>query len=67
MKLINSKTWRTNSANPTTWYKKNMLFENSMSNVLLSLNRGGTSKDDPLVSNEEENQDDLFEFPINDP
>jgi hypothetical protein len=44
-----------------------MLFENSMSNVLLSLDRGGTSKDDPLVSNEEENEHDPFEFPINDP
>jgi hypothetical protein len=67
MKLINSKIRRTNGANPTTWYKKNMLLENSMFNVFLSLDRGGISKDDPLVSNEEENQHDIFEFPTNDP
>jgi hypothetical protein len=48
MKLINSKTGRTNGANPTTWYKKNMLLENYMFNVLLSSNKGGTSKDNPL-------------------
>ncbi len=67
MKLINSKIGRTNGAYPTTWYKKYMLFENFMFNVLLSSNKGGTSEDDPLVSNEEENQHDLFKFPTNDP
>jgi hypothetical protein len=67
MKLINSKIGKTNGANPTTWYKKNILFENSMFNVLLSSNRGGTLEDDPLVSNEEKNQHDFFEFSTNDP
>ncbi len=43
-----------------------MLFENSMFNVLLSLDRGSTLKDDPLLSNEE-NKHDIFEFPTNDP
>jgi hypothetical protein len=66
--LINSKTRKTNGANPTTLYKKNMLFENFVFNVLLSSDKGGgTSEDDPLVSNEEKNQHDLFEFPTNDP
>ncbi len=55
-----------NGANPTTWYKKNMLFENFMFNVLLNLDKGGTSKDDPLMLNEKDNQHDPFEFPTND-
>jgi hypothetical protein len=55
-----------NDANPTTWYKKNMLFENFMFNVFLSLNKDGRLEDDPLVLDEEENQHDLFEFPTND-
>jgi hypothetical protein len=68
MKLINSKTGKTNGANPTTWYKKNVLFENSMFNVLLSSDRGGgTLEHDPLVPNEEENQHDISKFPTNDP
>jgi hypothetical protein len=38
-----------------------------MFDVLLNSNKGGTSKDDPLMLDEEDNQHDLFEFPINDP
>lgn len=44
-----------------------MLFENSMFDVLLNLNKRGTSKDDPLMLDEENNQHDPFEFPTNDP
>jgi hypothetical protein len=43
-----------------------MLFENYMFDVLLNANKGGTSKDDPLLLNEEDNQHDPFEFPITD-
>jgi hypothetical protein len=39
------------------WYEKNILFKNFMSNVGQSSNKGDT-KDDPLVSNKEENQQD---------
>jgi len=66
MKSINSKTRKTNGANPTTWYKKYMLFENFMFNVLLNSNKGDTSKDDPLVLDENNNQHDPFEFLTND-
>jgi hypothetical protein len=54
------------NTNPMT-FKKKILFEYYMSNVSLSLDKGNTSKDDPLVSNEEEDQHDPLEFPTNDP
>jgi hypothetical protein len=44
-----------------------MLFEYYMFDVSLSLNEGDTSKDDPLVSNEQEDQHDPLELPTNDP
>jgi hypothetical protein len=44
-----------------------MLFENSMFNVHLNSNKSGTSKDDPLMLNEKNNQHDPFKFPTNDP
>jgi hypothetical protein len=35
--------------------------------VSLILDKGDMSKDDPLILNEDEDQYDLFKFPINDP
>ncbi len=67
MKSINSKTRRTNGANPTTWYKKYMLFENFMFDVLLNSNKGDTSKDDPLMLDEKKQPMWPFEFLTNDP
>ncbi len=52
--------------NPITC-EKNMLFEYYMSAVSLNLNKGNTSKDDPLVSNEEKDQHEPLEFPVDDP
>jgi hypothetical protein len=51
--------WDWPGSNPTTWYEKNILFKDFMSNVGLSSHRSDT-KDDPLVSNKEENQQDLL-------
>ncbi len=52
--------------NPMTC-ENNMLFEYYMFDVSLNLDECNTSKDDPLVSNEEEDQHDPLESPINDP
>jgi hypothetical protein len=49
------------------WYDKNMLLNDFMSDISLSLNGGDTLEDDPLVLDEKEDQHDPFEFPINDP
>jgi hypothetical protein len=38
-----------------------------MFNVSLSLDKGDTSEDDPLILDEEEDQYDHFKFPANDP
>ncbi len=48
---------------PLLGIKKHMLFEDSMFNVDRSLNKGNTLKEDPLVSNENEDRHDPFEFP----
>ncbi len=52
--------------NPMTC-KKNILFEYYMFDVNLNLDKGNTSKDDPLVSNEREDQHDPLELPTDDP
>jgi hypothetical protein len=54
-------------SNPTSWYDKNMLLKDFMSNVNLSLDGCDTLKDDPLVLDEKEDQRDPFKFPIDDP
>ncbi len=48
---------------PLLGTKKHRLFEDSMFDVDKSLNKGNTLKEDPLVSNEDEDQHDPFEFP----
>jgi hypothetical protein len=50
-----------------SWYDKNMLLKDFMSNVSLSLDGGDTLEDDPLVLDEEEDQHEPFEFPIDAP
>jgi hypothetical protein len=37
--------------NPTTWYKKNILFQNSMSNVDDNAYENNSSGEDPITSN----------------
>jgi hypothetical protein len=53
-------------ANPTTWYKKNMLSKDSTFDVNESANESGTSDKTPLVSNENKDQHYPFKFPNDD-
>ncbi len=57
------------SANPMTWYKNNILFQNSMCNVGESVDEKNSSGKDPIASNEP-NEDEMkhnpFEFPHDD-
>jgi len=48
---------------PLLGTKKHRLFEDSMFDVDKSLNKGNTLKKYPLVSNEDEDHHDPFEFP----
>ncbi len=52
--------------NPATWYEKKMLFKNSMFDVDKNTDESDTSDKDPLVSNENKDQHDPFEFPNDD-
>jgi len=44
------------------WYKKNMLSKDLMSNVDKIVDENESPSEDPLMSNEDENQDDPFGF-----
>ncbi len=57
------------NANPMTWYKKNMVFEHSMSNVDENANENDSSNEDPIAldePDEDEVEHDPFEFPHDD-
>ncbi len=66
----NSKLlWEQLGANPTTWYKKNMVFEDSMSNVDESADESDPMDEDPTMldeRDEDEVKHDPFEFPHDD-
>lgn len=65
---INNKLmWKGLSDNPIAWYEKNMLYEDFMFDVEGSSNKGNTLKKDLLMSNEDNDQHDPFEFPNDDP
>ncbi len=51
------------SANPMTWYEKNMLFQNPMSNVDESVDENNSSSKDPIASNEP-NEDEIKHNPF---
>ncbi len=53
-------------ANPTTWYKKNMLFKDSTFDVHESANESDTLDKNPLVSNENKDQHYPLKFPNDD-
>jgi hypothetical protein len=59
--------WKGLNDNPIAWYEKNMLYEDFMSDVEGSSNKGNTSKKDLLMSNWDNDQHDTFEFPNDDP
>ncbi len=62
----NSKLlWNWPGTNPTTWYEKNTLFEDSMSDVDESANESESLNKDPITLdelNKDEIEHDPFEF-----
>lgn len=63
----NKFMWKGLSDNPITWYEKIMLYEDFMSDVEGSSNKGNTSKEDLLMSNEDDDQHDPLKFPNDNP
>ncbi len=67
---INSKLLREQpDANLTTWYEKNMLFQNLISNVDDSVDENDSLGEDSITSNElneDEVEHNPFEFPHDD-